>query len=87
MADGVLQFAGAAMDTAAQLFFGEACEPAFHQVEPRGAGGCEVQMEARMMQQPTLDGWGFVRRASLAPHSPTSTLLNPPSSPRIWTHP
>ena len=34
VADGVLQFAGAAMDAAAQLFFGEASEPAFHQVEP-----------------------------------------------------
>ena len=32
VADGVLQFAGAAMDAAAQLFFGEASEPAFHQV-------------------------------------------------------
>ncbi len=60
LADGVLQFAGAAMDAAAQLFFGEACEPAFHQVEPRGAGRREVQMEARMTQQPTLDGRGFV---------------------------
>ena len=27
VADGVLQFAGAAMDAAAQLFFGETCEP------------------------------------------------------------
>jgi len=43
VADGILQFAGAAMDAAAQLFFGEACEPALHQVEPRGAGGREVQ--------------------------------------------
>jgi len=42
VADGVLQFAGAAMDAAAQLFFGEACEPAFHQVQPRGAGRGEV---------------------------------------------
>ena len=35
VADGGLQFAGAAMDAAPQLFFGEASEPAFHQVEPR----------------------------------------------------
>ena len=28
VADGVLQFAGAAMDAAAQLFFSEASEPA-----------------------------------------------------------
>jgi hypothetical protein len=38
VADGVFQFAGAAMDAAAQLFFGEACEPALDQVEPGGAG-------------------------------------------------
>ena len=43
VADGILQFAGAAMDAAVQLFFGEACGPALHQVEPRGAGGREVQ--------------------------------------------
>jgi hypothetical protein len=60
VADGVFQFAGAAMDAAAQLLFGEACEPAFHQVEGGGAGRGEVQMEARMTHQPTLDGRGFV---------------------------
>src|SRR6266481_7418547 len=60
VADGVLQFAGAAMDAAAQLFFGEASEPAFHQVEPGRAGGREVELKARMTQQPTLDGRGFV---------------------------
>ena len=60
VADGVLQFAGAAMDAAAQLFFGEASEPAFHQVEPGRARRREVEMKARMPQQPTLDGRGFV---------------------------
>ena len=55
VADGVLQFAGAAMDAAAQLFFGEASEPAFHQVEPGRAGRREVEMKARMTQQPALD--------------------------------
>jgi hypothetical protein len=60
VADGVLQFAGAAMDAAAQLFFGEASEPAFHQVEPGRARRREVEMKARMTQQPTLDGRGFV---------------------------
>ena len=47
VADGVLQFAGAAMDAAAQLFFGEASEPAFHQVEPGRARRREVEMKAR----------------------------------------
>jgi hypothetical protein len=58
--DGGFKFTGAAMDVAARLFFSEACAPAFHQVEPRGAGRREVQMETRMTQQPTLDGRGFV---------------------------
>ena len=48
------------MDAAAQLFFGEASEPAFHQVEPGRARRREVEMKARMTQQPTLDGRGFL---------------------------
>jgi len=38
-ADGVLQFAGAAVHPAAQLLFGEQSEPALDQVEPGAAGG------------------------------------------------
>ena len=57
--DGVLEFAGAAMDATAQLFFSEASEPAFH-LEPGRARRREVEMKARMTQQPTLDGRGFV---------------------------
>ena len=59
-ADGVLEFAGAAMDATTQLFFSEASEPAFHQVEAGRARRREVEMKARMTQQPTLDGRGFV---------------------------
>jgi hypothetical protein len=59
-ADGVLQLAGAAMDAAAQLFFGKQRKPPFDQVRPGAAGGSEVQVEARVAQQPALDGWGFV---------------------------
>ena len=49
--DGVLQFAGAAMNAAAQLPFGEQRKPALDQVEPGAGGGSEVQMEARMAQE------------------------------------
>jgi hypothetical protein len=42
--DGVLQFAGAAMDAAAQSFLGETSEPTFHQVEPGSARRREVEM-------------------------------------------
>jgi hypothetical protein len=60
VADRVLQFADTAMDAATQLFFSEACEPAFDQIEPGGAGRREVQVEAWMTQQPALDGRGFM---------------------------
>ena len=40
--DGSLQFGAALMHAAAQLLFGEQTEPALHQVQPGGAGGCEV---------------------------------------------
>ena len=54
-ADGVLEFAGAAVCAAPKLFFGQRREPALHQVEPRSAGRREVQVEAWMTQQPALD--------------------------------
>ena len=60
-ANGVLKFTGAAVDGAAQLFFGEQPEPAFDQVEPRAAGGSEVETEAGMAEQPALDRCGLVR--------------------------
>jgi hypothetical protein len=31
------------------------------EIEPRRAGRREVQMEARVPQQPAVDGWRFVR--------------------------
>ena len=52
----VLEFAGAAVDTPAQLPFSKEREPAFDQVKPGAAGRGKVQMEARVAQQPTLDG-------------------------------
>ena len=58
--DRSFQFAGAAVSPAAQLLFGEQREPALDQVEPGAAGRGEVQMEARMAQQPALDGRGLV---------------------------
>lgn len=47
---GGLQFASAAMHPAAQLLFGEEREKPLDQIKPGGAGGSEVQMEARMAQ-------------------------------------
>ena len=50
----------ALMHAAAQLLFGEQTEPsppaaALHQVQPRGAGGCEVHMEAGPLGKPVPD--------------------------------
>ena len=53
--DGSLQFGAAPMHAAAQLLFGEQTEPALHQVQPGGAGGCEVHMEAGPLGQPVAD--------------------------------
>ena len=57
----VLEFAGAAVNAAAQLPFGKKREPAFDQVKPGTTGRGEVQTEARVPQQPTLDGRRLVR--------------------------
>jgi hypothetical protein len=54
-ANGVLELAGAAMDAAPQLLLGQGREPTLDQIEPRGAGRGEVQVEARMAQEPALD--------------------------------
>ena len=53
--DGSLQFGAALMHATAQLLFGEQTEPALHQVQPGGAGGCEVHMEAGPLGQPVAD--------------------------------
>jgi len=44
--DGSLQFANVVMNAATNLCFCQCRKPAFVQVDPGGAGGCEVQMKA-----------------------------------------
>src|SRR5215467_2564424 len=58
--DGRLQGASAAMSAAAELLLGQLCEPPFDLVDPGGVGGREVEMEARMAQQPVTDERGLV---------------------------
>src|SRR5579863_1178219 len=60
VANGILQFDGAAVDAAADLFFGESGEPTFDQVQPRGRSRREVQVKARPFGQPAPDQLGFV---------------------------
>jgi len=50
--DGSLEGSDTGVHTAAQLALREQREPAFHEVEPRGARRGEVQMEVGPLQQP-----------------------------------
>ena len=63
--DGLLQFPSAAEHPAAQLLLCQHREPALHLVQPRAAGGGEVQVIARPPGQPALErgscGWRLSR--------------------------
>ena len=47
-------------------FLGDSGKPPFDQVEPGGAGGCEMEMEPRVLGQPSPDGGMFVRAVVVA---------------------
>ena len=59
-ADRRFQISGAAKYAAAYLFFCEESKPALDQVDPRSASWREMEMEARSLHQPALDGGRFV---------------------------
>ena len=48
-------FFGRAVNAASKLAFCEQSEPAFHQVQPRGRGGREVNVETGSFGQPVLN--------------------------------
>ena len=58
--DGMFESLSAAMKTSFNLSLGEQGKPTFHQIEPRAAGGSEVQMKTRMFGQPSMNQSGFV---------------------------
>lgn len=60
VADGLFEFFGRAMDTAAQLFFRQCREPSFYEVDPRGRSRCEVQVEALPLGQPVTNQLGLM---------------------------
>ena len=60
--DGVNQFHHIAKHATPQAVGGEVAEEALDHVQPRGAGGGEVDMKAPMTLQPALDGGMFVGR-------------------------
>ena len=51
---------GAAKHAAANLFFREESKPALDQIDPRCTGWCEMEVKARSVHQPALDGGRFV---------------------------
>jgi Sulfate permease family len=59
--DGALQRSDAAVTAAPDLLFGESCKPTLDLVDPGGIRRCEVNMEAWVAEQPTLDQRSFVR--------------------------
>lgn len=54
-ADGVFEFAGAAVSAAPELLLSQQREPALDLVKPGGAGRRKVQVEAWMTRQPAPD--------------------------------
>src|SRR3989442_5260438 len=54
VADGGDQSRYTGEGTATDALAGDVGEPALHQVQPRSAGGCEVQMVARVFGEPLL---------------------------------
>jgi len=53
-ADGHDEFFEVAENRTAEPILGEVTKEPFHHIEPRGAGGSEVQMKARVARQPAL---------------------------------
>ena len=62
MGDRPLQLRHAVEAAAADCLLADQAKSALHQVQPRGTGGREVKMEARMTLQPAADLLVFVRR-------------------------
>ena len=58
--DGGDEFVDASEDTAAKALLGQHAEPAFDEVEPGGTSGSEVQLEARVGEEPLADRFMFV---------------------------
>ena len=55
VSDRPLQLRHAVEAAAADCLLADQAKPALHQVQPRGTGGREVEMEARMGGQPLTD--------------------------------
>ena len=61
LSDRAFQFAGAPMTAAPDLFEGQRGKPALNQIDPRAAGGREVDMKPGPFRKPASDRRGLVR--------------------------
>ena len=68
LTDSRLQVGDAGEGTPVQRSSFQLCKPAFHGVQPRRAGRCEVQFETRMLFQSLLYRRRFVGRTVIQDH-------------------
>jgi hypothetical protein len=61
LSDGGLEGPDTGVHASAELALGQQREPAFHEIDPGGTGGCEVQMKAWALQEPSADHGRFMR--------------------------
>ena len=54
LVDGLSKRRDAAVRCALECVFGEQAEEAFNEIQPGGVGRCEMQVEARVTNEPTF---------------------------------
>src|SRR4030095_14963966 len=74
--DSGTQLSDAGVRSAFERFVGEQTKEAFHEVEPRGVGWCEMKLDARMTQQPALHRWRAMRREIVEDDVDVETALD-----------
>src|SRR5215208_1405186 len=60
LANSCFQAARAAKNATPQLLLGQESKPTLDEIEPRGTGGREMQVKARALEQPALNGDGLM---------------------------
>src|SRR6266508_4844558 len=64
--DGSLEGGDTREGSSTNGLLGDPGKPAFDEVEPRGAGRCQMEMEPLVFRKPGLDGRMFVRAVVVA---------------------
>ena len=66
LCNSIDEFVDRTKDSMAKPAFGDVAKETFHHIEPRGAGGREVNMETLVALHPSLDLRMFVRGVVIA---------------------